>query len=75
MKDACFNYHKLDLEDDLVGVLHNSTLSAISFITLLKLVWREEYMVALNNLKKCVGLHRTSTSHHYLLLNSFTLKA
>ncbi len=59
-KNACLNYREFDLEDDLVGVPHTLDLSAQSFIRLLKLVWREYDIVAMNEWKKkCVGLQRT----------------
>ncbi len=55
-KNACLNYRKFDLEGDLVGVPHTWYLSAQSFIRLLKLVWREYDIVAMNEWqKKCVG--------------------
>ncbi len=38
VKNACLNYREFDLEGDLVGVPHTWYLSALSFITLLKLV-------------------------------------
>ncbi len=47
-KNACLNYREFDLEDDLVGVPHTWNLSAQSFIRLLKLVWREYDIVAMN---------------------------
>ncbi len=40
-KNACLNYREFDLEGDIVEVPHTWYLSAQSFITLLKLVWRE----------------------------------
>ncbi len=66
----CVGYDKtkqthslFDLEGDLVGVPHTWYLSAQSFITLLKLVWREKDIVAMNEWKKkCVGLQRTWVS-------------
>ncbi len=63
VKNACLNYREFDLEGDLVGVPHTWYLSAQSFITLLKLVWREFDIVAMNEWKKkCVGLQRTWVS-------------
>ncbi len=63
VKNACLNYRQLDLEVDLVGVPHTWYLWAQSFITLLKLIWGEYDIVALNECKKkCVGLHRTWVS-------------
>ncbi len=45
------------------GVPHTWYLSAQSFITILKLVWREYDILAMNEWKKkCVGLHRTWVS-------------
>ncbi len=62
-KNACLNYREFDLEGDLVGVPHAWYLSAQSFIRLLKLVWREYDIVAMNEWKKkCVGLQRTWVS-------------
>ncbi len=62
-KNACLNYREFDLEGDLVGVPHTWYLSAQSFITLLKLVWGEYEIVAMNEWKKkCVGLQRTWVS-------------
>ncbi len=62
-KNACLNYREFDLEGDLVGVPHPWYLSAQSFITLLKLIWGEYDIVAMNEWKKkCVGLHRTWVS-------------
>ncbi len=62
-KNACLNYCEFDLEGDLVGVPHTWYLSAQSFIRLLKLVWREYDIVAMNEWKKkCVGLQRTWVS-------------
>ncbi len=59
-KNACLNYREFNLEDDLVGVPHTWYLSAQSFIRLLKLVWSEYDIVAMNEWKKkCVGLQRT----------------
>ncbi len=49
-KNACLNYREFDLEGDLVGVPHTWYLSAQSFIILLKLVWREYDIVAMNEL-------------------------
>ncbi len=72
-KNACFKYREFDLEGDLVGVPHTWYLSAQSFITQLKLFWRELYMGAMDNWKKkCVGLQwkwvskRTVLSPAYL---------
>ncbi len=62
-KNACMNYREFDLEGDLVGVPHTWYLSAQSFSTLLKLVWREQDMGAMNDWKKkCVGLQWTWVS-------------
>ncbi len=62
-KNACLNYREFDLEGDLVGVPHTWYLSAQSFIRLLKLVWREYDIVAMNEWKnKCVGLQWTWVS-------------
>ncbi len=62
-KNARLNYREFDLDDDLVGTAHTWNLSAQSFITPLKLVWRAWDIVAMNELKKkCVGLHRTWVS-------------
>ncbi len=62
-KNACLNYREFDLEGDLVGVPHTWYLSAQSFIGLLKLVWREYDIVAMNEWKKkCVVLQRTWVS-------------
>ncbi len=62
-KNACFNYREFNLEGDLVGVPHTWYLSAQSFIRLLKLVWSEYDIVAMNERKKkCVGLQRTWVS-------------
>ncbi len=62
-KNAWLNYREFDLQGDLVGVPHTWFLSALSFITLLKLVWREWDMVAMNEWKKkCVGLQKTWVS-------------
>ncbi len=59
-KNACLNYREFDLESDRVGVPHTWYLSAESFIRLLKRVWREYDIVAVNERKKkCVGLQRT----------------
>ncbi len=67
-KIACLNYREFDLEGDLVGVPHTWYLSAQSFITLLKLVWREYDIVAMNEWKKkCVGLTRTWVSKRTVL--------
>ncbi len=68
-KNACFNYREFDLEGDLVGVPHTWYLSAQSFISLLKLVWREYDIVTMNELKKkCVGLQRTWVSKRTVCL-------
>ncbi len=68
-KNACLNYRELDLEGDLVGVPHTWNLSAQSFITLIKLVWREYDIVAMNEWKKkCVGLQRTWVSKRTVCL-------
>ncbi len=62
-KKACVNYREFDLEGDLVGGPHTWYVSAQSFITLLKLIWGEYDIVALNEWKKkCVDLHRTWVS-------------
>ncbi len=62
-KNACLNYREFDLEGDLVGVPHTWYLSAQSFIALLKLVWRQYDIVAMNEWKKkWVGLQRTWVS-------------
>ncbi len=59
-KNTCLNYREFDLEVDLVGIPHKWNLLAQSFITLLKLVWREEDIVAINEWKKkSVGFQRT----------------
>ncbi len=47
-KNACLNYREFDLECDPVGVPHTWYLSAQSFITLLKLIWGEYDIVAMN---------------------------
>ncbi len=70
-KNACLNYREFDLEGDLVGVPHTWYLLAQSFITLLKIVWREQDMVALNEgKKKCVGLQRTWVSKRTVISTS-----
>ncbi len=88
-KNACLNYREFDLEGDLVGVPHTWYLFAQSFIRLVKLVWREYDIVAMNEWKKkCVGLQRTwvskrtvqrlpwnSTYHSFLCLLKKTLVA
>ncbi len=54
---------------------HTWYLSAQSFIRLLKLVWREYDIVAMNEWKKkCVDLQRTWVSKRTVLLTSFALK-
>ncbi len=54
---------RLDLEGDLMGVPHTRYLSGQSFIAPLKLVWREQDIVAMNDWKKqCVGLQWTWVS-------------
>ncbi len=69
---ACLNYREFDLEGDFVGVPHTWYLSAQSFITLLKLVWREYDIVAMNEWKKkCVSLHRTWVSKRTVLFQAF----
>ncbi len=69
VKNAWLNYREFDLEGDLVGVLHTCYLSAQSFIRLLKLVWSEYDIVAMNEWKKkCVGLQRTWVSKRTVLL-------
>ncbi len=47
-----FSYPEFDLKGDIVGETHARYLSDQSFITRLKLVWRELDMVAMNNWKK-----------------------
>ncbi len=72
-KNACLNYREFDLEGDLVGVPHTWYLSAQSFIRLLKLVWREYDIVAMNEWKKkCVGLQRTWVSKRTVLVRQCT---
>ncbi len=62
-KNACLNYREFDLEGDLEGVSHTWYLSAQSIVLLVKPVWREYDMVAMNEGKtKCVGLQRTWVS-------------
>ncbi len=62
-KNACLNYREFDLEGDLVRVPRTWYLSAQSLIRLLKLLWREYDIVAMNEWKKkCVGLQRTWVS-------------
>ncbi len=62
-KKACLNYREFDLEGDLVGVPHTWYLSAQSFFKLLKLVWIEYDIVAMNEWKKkCHVLQRTWVS-------------
>ncbi len=51
-KKSCLNNREFDLEGDLVGVPHTWYLSAQSFIRLLKPVWREYDIVAMNEWKK-----------------------
>ncbi len=69
-KNACLNYREFDLEGDLVGVPHTWYLSAQSFITLLKFVWREYDIVAMNEWKKkCVGLQWTWVSKRTVWTN------
>ncbi len=64
-KKAGFNYRGFDLKDDLVGVSYKRYLSGQPFITILKLVWRELDMVAMNDWKKKgVGWQRTWVSKH-----------
>ncbi len=59
----CLNYREFDFKGDLGAVPHTWYLSAQSFITLLKLVWGEYDIVAMNEWKKkCVGLQRTWVS-------------
>ncbi len=71
-KNACLNYREFDLEGDLVGVPHTWYLSAQSFITLLKLVWREYDIVAMNEWKnKCVGLQWTWVSKRTVYCNTW----
>ncbi len=63
VKNACLNYREFDFKGDLVGVPHTWYLSVQSFIRLLKLVWREYDIVAMNEWKKnCVGFQRTWVS-------------
>ncbi len=63
-KNYEFSYREFDLKDDLEGVPRTWYLPNQSFITLLKLVWRELDMVAMNNWrkKKRVGLQRIRVS-------------
>ncbi len=62
-KNACLNYREFDLEGDPVGVPHTWYLLTQSFIRLVKLVWREYDIVAMNEWKKdCVGLQWTWVS-------------
>ncbi len=64
-KNACLNYREFDLEGDLVGVPHTWYLSTQFFIKLLKLVWGEHDIVAMDEWKKkCVGLQWTWVSKH-----------
>ncbi len=71
-KNACLNYREFDLEDDLVGVPHTWYSSAQSFITLLKLVWREYDIVAMNEWKnKCAGLQRTWVSKRTVYMRKY----
>ncbi len=71
-KNACLNYREFDLEGDLDGVPHTWYLSAQSFITLLKFVWREYDTVAMNEWKKkWVGLQRTWVSERTVVLCRF----
>ncbi len=73
-KNASLNYREFDLEGDLVGVLHTWYLSAQSFIRLIKLVWREYDIVAMNEWKKkWVGLQRTWVSKRTVLGNQIWL--
>ncbi len=59
-KNACLNYCEFDLEGYLVGVPHTWFWSDQSFITLLKLIWSEKDILAMNDWKrKCVDLQRT----------------
>ncbi len=63
VENACLNYREFDLEGDLVGVPRSWYISAQSFISLLKFVWREYDIVAMNEWKKkCVGLQWTWVS-------------
>ncbi len=56
LKNVCLSYREFDLESGLVGVPHTGYASAQSLITLLKRVWKESEMVAMNEWKKkCVG--------------------
>ncbi len=72
-KNACLNYREFDLEGDLVRVPHTWYLSTQSFITLLKPVWREYDIVAMNEWKKkCVGLQWTWVSKHTVAVHSQT---
>ncbi len=57
-KNACLNYREFDLEGDLVGVPHTWYLSAQYFIRLLKLVWREYDIVAMNEWKRNMSVCR-----------------
>ncbi len=73
-KNACFNYRECDLEGDLLGVPHTWYLLAQSFITLLKLVWREQGIATMKELKKkCVGLQRTWVSKRTVHVGRFLL--
>ncbi len=70
-KNACLNYREFDLEGDLVGVPHTWYLSAQPFITLIKLVWRQYDIVAMNEWrKKWVGLQRTWVSKRTVSLRN-----
>ncbi len=55
-KNACLNYREFDLEGDLVGVPHTWYLFGQSFIMPLKLVWREQDIVDMNEWKKNVSV-------------------
>ncbi len=56
-----------------MGVPHTWYLSAQSFIRLLKLVWREYDIVAMNEWKKkCVGLQRTWVSERTVYSDYFS---
>ncbi len=51
-KKARFTYREFDLKGDLVVEPHTRYWSSQSFITRLKLVWRELDIMAMNNWKK-----------------------
>ncbi len=73
-KNACLNYREFDLEGDLVGVPHTWPISAQSFITLLKLIWGEYDIVAMNEWEnKFVGLQWTWVSKRPVRLLNVTI--